>query len=155
MRRGYAAIGLHNSKNDHNIGGALRAAFCYDAKLVALCGRRMYSYSTDTTKAWRHIPLIRTNDLLNVCPYDAIPVAVEILEDSISLPDFIHPERAFYIFGPEENSIPPEVVARCEYKVSIPTTRCMNLASTVNVVLYDRLCKELRHENNQQAHRLL
>jgi tRNA(Leu) C34 or U34 (ribose-2'-O)-methylase TrmL len=47
-----------------------------------------------------------------------------------------------YIFGPEDGSLPQSVVDQCEHVVFIPTTGCMNLAATVNVVLYDRLAKQ-------------
>lgn len=50
-------------------------------------------------------------------------------------------DRALYIFGPEDGSLDKEIRDWCEDVVYIPTTGCMNLAATVNVVLYDRLAK--------------
>lgn len=57
------------------------------------------------------------------------------------LPEYTHPDRALYIFGPEDGSLDKEIRDWCEDVVYIPTTGCMNLAATVNVVLYDRLAK--------------
>ena len=54
---------------------------------------------------------------------------------------FKHPQRAFYIFGPEDGSLRANVTDWCEDIIYIPTHGCMNLAATVNVVLYDRLAK--------------
>ncbi len=53
--RGYAAIALDNPKNKANIGGALRAAGVFGARLVVLGGARPHRirHSTDTIKAWR------------------------------------------------------------------------------------------------------
>lgn len=35
MSRGFASIGLYNPKNDLNVCGAMRAAACYGAAMVA------------------------------------------------------------------------------------------------------------------------
>jgi tRNA(Leu) C34 or U34 (ribose-2'-O)-methylase TrmL len=143
--RGYAAIGLIHPKNDHNIGGALRAASCYQAALVMLVGARSKAkvyHSANTTKAERHIPLLHSATWQEiVIPYGAQLVAVEIVPDATPLPAFCHPERALYLFGPEDGSVPKDLVVQCHHVVQVPTAYCMNLAATVNVVLYDRMAK--------------
>ena len=58
------------------------------------------------------------------------------------LPEYQHPERAFYIFGAEDATLGARVLDRCRDRVFVPTVRCMNLAATVNVVLYDRMAKQ-------------
>ena len=68
-------------------------------------------------------------------------VAVELVEGATPLPNFVHPKDALYIFGPEDGSIEQEVVDQCDHVVYVPTVGCMNLAATVNVLLYDRLAK--------------
>lgn len=85
--------------------------------------------------------LLTATNLLEVIPYDCVPIAVELNDKAKSLHKYTHPERAFYIFGPEDGSIPPEIQQRCRDWIQIPTKYCMNLAATVNVVLYDRLSK--------------
>jgi len=142
--RGYASIGLFAPKNSINFGGVLRAAHCYDASLVAISGTRMKRQHSDVTKAWRHIPTLQTDDLFGVIPYDAVPVAVDLIEGARPLCDYVHPERAFYIFGPEDSSLGRKITDRCRDIVYVPTNHCMNLAASVNVVLYDRLLKR-RH----------
>lgn len=138
--RGFAAIGLVGPKIESNVGGALRAAHCYGAALLVLEYPRFVHRSTNVTKAQRHIPMI-VGEISAHRPYDCPLVAVEILDDAIPLPSFNHPERAFYVFGPEDGSIPKHIVARAQHIISVPTHFCMNLAATVNVVLYDRLAK--------------
>ena len=140
-KRGYAAIGLFHPKTPSNIGGVLRAAACYQASMVAIQGAMYKRTRTDTLKAYRHIPTIHDVSLRTIIPFDCIPVAIECMDDAIPLPEFKHPERAFYVFGPEDGSISNEVLGWCKYKVVVPTRFCMNLAACVNVVLYDRTAK--------------
>ena len=147
--RGFAAIGLVNPKNSANVGSALRAAGCYDASLVVIAGDRPDRYmgriATDTQKAYRSIPTLRVPDVFSAVPYDCIPVAVDLVPNARNLIDFTHPERAFYIFGPEDGTLGKSITDRCKFSVMVPTSFCMNLAATVNVVLYDRLAKQLRN----------
>ena len=142
--RGFSCVGLYNPKNGANIGGALRAASCYQASLVAIVGRRTVRYPTDTHKTWRHTPVLFTLDLFGVMPHDCAPVAVEFLSGALLLPDYTHPARAMYIFGPEDGTLGRKILDRCRDVVQVPTQFCMNLAATVNVVLYDRMAKERR-----------
>ena len=143
MNRGYAAIGLYMPKTEPNVGGALRAANCYGAALVAIQGKRFRSISSDTQKTWRHIPLLEVVNLRDVIPFDCQPICVEISDNARCLTTFTHPQRAFYIFGPEDGSIPKELTEKY-MTIKVPTDFCMNLAATVNVVLYDRRAKQMR-----------
>ena len=127
-----------------NIGSVLRAATCYESALVAVSGRRYSRSATDTTKAWRHLPLLQVENLRYAIPFAAIPVAVDLVDDAIELQDYQHPERAFYVFGPEDGTLNDSVLNWCRDRIVVPTSHCMNLAATVNVVLYDRLAKQRR-----------
>lgn len=144
---GYASIGLHMPKDPANIGGVLRAAHCYGAQMVALSGERLSAKqicaATNTSKAERHIPVLRGSDLKSLIPYGAVPVAVDLVEGAWSLPDFVHPRSAFYVFGPEDGTLGKAVLDWCPFRVMVPTAYCMNLAATVNVILYDRLAKKM------------
>lgn len=144
--RGFAAVGLVNPKNSLNVGSVLRAAGCYDASLVVVSGMRperfMGRIATDTQKSYRHIPTLRVEDVFDAVPFDCIPIAVDLVPNARSLVTFTHPERAFYIFGPEDGTLGKAITDRCKWSVQIPTSYCMNLAATVNVVLYDRLAKQ-------------
>jgi len=143
--RGYAAIGLYSPQNDLNVGAAMRAVGCYRAAFLAISGGNADKCgATDTASMWRDIPFIRVDDLHNIIPYDCIPVAVDLVDGAESLIDYKHPERAFYIFGPENGTLSKGVISWCRDKVMIPTCDCMNLAATVNVVLYDRMAKRQR-----------
>lgn len=142
--RGYFGIGLVNPKNAENYGGALRAAACYDASFMVLQGKRFQNHCTNTSRAEKHIPLFE-GEVLEFRTHDCQLVVIELVEGAKSLPSFQHPIRAYYVFGPEDGSVPKEIISKAQHVVSIPTRNCMNLAATVNVVLYDRIAKAERY----------
>lgn len=144
--RGYAAIAVDSIKNVLNLGGVIRAAQVYEASLVVLSTQRYKHHAMDTMKGYRHIPILRLDNILDGIPYDCVPVAVELVESATPLTHYKHPERAFYIFGGEDCTLGHRILSRCRDVVQIPTKGPMNLAACVNVVLYDRLSKRVPHE---------
>jgi len=151
MSRGYAAVGLVDPKTAANVGSAIRACHVFNASMIAISGVRYKGSATDTTKGWRHIPLLRCEDVLDALPFDCAPVAVDILPGAIPLPEFNHPPRAFYIFGAEDQTLGARVTSRCAYSVVIPSAYCLNLAAAVNVILYDRVAKEMIQKKDLAA----
>lgn len=143
MTRGYCGIGLDNPKDSVNVGSALRAAGCYGAAFVAASGKRFGAGPTDTMKVYRHLPFLRPNDVFDLLPFDCVPVAVDLIPGAIPLQEYTHPERAYYIFGAEDATLGERILSRCRDVVYVQTKGCMNLAATVNVVLYDRRYKQL------------
>ena len=144
---GYAMVCLWNAKNPANIGGALRAAGVFNASAVVLAGERpaqVTKCATDTMSAWKYTPIHLCNSPFDVLPAEATTVGVEIAPGATALPVFRHPDRAFYIFGPEDGYLPPEVLDRCMHTVQIPAMACLNLAACVNVVLYARMAARFR-----------
>ena len=144
--RGYCAIGLDNPKTDVNVASALRACGVFGASFMAYSGSRYNRHSADTMAAYRHLPLFHTDDLRKIIPYDCVPVAVDLIDGATPLPEYKHPERAFYVFGAEDATLGARVLDWCRDVVVIPSNRCLNLAATVNVILYDRMAKGHNHE---------
>ncbi len=142
--RGYAAIGLHLAKCPSNVGHVLRAAQCYGAAMVAVSGKRYKRHSTDTSAAYRHLPLVECEDLKSVIPFNCVPVAIERIEGAINLVNYVHPEAAFYVFGAEDQTLGKSVLSWCRDVVYVPTSICMNLSACANVILYDRAAKAQR-----------
>jgi tRNA(Leu) C34 or U34 (ribose-2'-O)-methylase TrmL len=145
--RGYSCIGIWEPKNPANVGAVLRAAGCFGVDLIGLQGTR-YKHRhtfTDTQKAWRHIPMIETNDLYSLLPRGCVGVAVDIVDGATPLPRYVHPERAFYVFGGEDRTLDQRVLGWCRDKIVIPSQFCLNLGAAVNVVLYDRASKQTRN----------
>lgn len=142
--RGFAAVGLHLPKTAHNVGAVLRAAACWGVAMVAVTGRRYDRAGTDTMRAHEALPLLHCDDLHAVVPFGCVPVAVELVDDAVSLVDYVHPPRAFYVFGPEDSSLGRSVLSWCRDRVRLPSNGCLNLAACANVVLYDRAAKAAR-----------
>lgn len=137
-------IGLLDPKSPTNVGAVMRAAGCYQVDAVRYCGDRFdraARYQTDTKGMLGRIPLVRSDDLLDGLPADMKVVCVELAEGATPLPGFVHPDHAIYLFGPEDGSLPQSLIDRADHVVYVPTTTCMNLAASVNVLLYDRLAK--------------
>lgn len=144
--RGYACVGMDNPKDKNNIGSALRAVGVYGAAMIAVSGKRYQRAVTDTRAQHRNTPLLMFDDILDAIPFDCVPVAIDIIAGARPLPKYEHPERAFYIFGAEDATLGERVTRRCRDIVYVPTDGCMNLAATINVVLYDRMVKRALYD---------
>lgn len=144
MKKSSVSIGLSNPKSPSNVGSVMRAAGCYQVDAVFYTGQRYdraMQFNTDTKAAVLNIPLTGVETLEQAIPAGVRVVCVELVEGATPLPEYAHPEQAFYIFGPEDGSLSQALVDRADDVVYIPTIGCMNLAATVNVLLYDRLAK--------------
>jgi len=145
-------IGLSNPKSPTNVGAVMRAAGCFQADAVFYTGeryKRAMRFNTDTQNASREIALFDVGCLIEQAKYGVKVVCVELVEGATSLPEFKHPDKALYIFGPEDGSLSQDVVDKADAVVYVPSKGCLNLAATVNVVLYDRLAKS-EHESGDE-----
>ena len=150
--KGFACIGLANPKNPENVGIIMRAAGCYGVQAVFYDGKRYQKareFMTNTQKVHERIPIIHAENLADSVPLGARVVAIELVEGAKPLIEYKHPQNAFYVFGPEDGSLKEDVLEWCDDVVYIPTIGCMNLAATVNVVLYDRLAKSGQADYSQ------
>ncbi|MGC9401135.1 RNA methyltransferase [Vibrio genomosp. F10] len=144
MKNTRVIIGLTNPKSPSNVGAVMRAAGCYQADEVQYTGQRYEKASkfhTDTNNVASQIPLKGVDSFLANLSDDTRIVCVDFAEGATPLPEFEHPDKAIYIFGPEDGSISQDVADRADHVVYVPTIGCMNLAASVNVLLYDRLAK--------------
>ena len=150
--RGYAVIALDRPNHGVNVGHTLRAALGFSARMVILGEKaptiNIRKLSTDPGRAYRHVPVLEVDDIFEAMPNDCTPVAIELTDDAVDLTTFVHPERACYIFGPENGSVSPEILEKCQLVVKIPTTMSLNLGMTVNIVMYDRLAKITRTKDS-------
>ena len=138
-------IGLVNPKSPTNVGAIMRAAGCFSASAVRFSGQRFAraaKYHTDTKNVQGRIPLKACHSVLDELGDEIRVVCIELVEGATALPDFHHPQQAIYVFGPEDGSLPQEIVDRADEVVYIPTQGCLNLAASVNIVLYDRAAKD-------------
>ena len=144
MNKSHVTIGLTNPKSPTNVGAVMRAAGCYQVDEVKYTGQRYEKaakFHTDTKSAARTIPLTGVESFLDDLEPETQIVCVELAEGATPLPRFKHPENAIYIFGPEDGTLKKHITDFCRETIYVPTNGCMNLAATVNVILYDRMAK--------------
>ncbi len=152
-RRGYYGIGMFEPKTEDNLGGLIRSAACFGADFVFTIGNRYRKQNTDTANATLHMPLfhyVDIEDFLNHVPDKCDVVGIEIIDGAKSLEYFGHPERAVYILGGEDRTLPNEVLQACNSVRKINTTNCLNVASAATVVMYDRSAKQLTPKGEQE-----
>ena len=139
--RGFFGIGAERISKSRNLGNLMRSAHGFGASFTFTVGATYHSIEAyaDTSKSARHVPhynWARLDDL--VLPQGCKLVGVELLDDAVELPTFLHPQQAAYVLGPELGSLSPELLARCHHVVKIPTLFCVNVAMAGAVVMYDR-----------------
>jgi len=165
VENSHVSIGLTNPKSPSNVGAVMRAAGCYSVDQVLYTGHR-YAHAakyvdkknnTDTKNARDKIPLLALESFENITkqlktlPQGTKVVCVDLVEGATPLPHFEHPDQAFYIFGPEDGTIAQKIINSADSVVYMPTVGCMNLAASVNVLLYDRLAKSLIKRNQTES----
>ncbi|KAA5606903.1 RNA methyltransferase [Roseospira marina] len=141
--RGYFGIGVDGVSKAYNVGSVFRSAHAFGAGFVftvAAQYERPRGHATDTSDSVGQVPFYTfPNAASLVLPEGCKLVGIELFEDSIELPSFQHPLRAAYILGAERFGLSPEVAARCDYVVKIPTRFSLNLGLAGALVMYDRV----------------
>jgi tRNA(Leu) C34 or U34 (ribose-2'-O)-methylase TrmL len=155
---------LENPKTPYNVGSVIRGMAVFEGTKLRWTGERVIDPRSiarvsvvlpksahyrmpreERMKDWQHIDWASVDASRPLDEFeDFIPVCVEVLSIAESLVDFIHPERAVYVFGPEDGGVSKGMRAACHRFVSIPSRHCLNLACAVNIVLYDRVAKLMR-----------
>jgi tRNA G18 (ribose-2'-O)-methylase SpoU len=141
--RGYFGVGVEGISKPMNVGAIMRTAHAFDASFVFTIGAvypRREGGRSDTSRAPEHLPL-HEYDTLDAfrLPRGCELVGVELVDDAVDLPSFRHPRQAAYVLGPERGSLSPELVARCDHVVKIPTRFCVNVGLAAAIVMYDRV----------------
>ena len=137
---------LINPKYDTNVAAALRACSCFGISSLQYTGKRFNQGGKARIprelrmRCYKDVDITFSNRPFDFTG-DAVPVAIEVVENAENLADFQHPENAYYVFGPEGGSIPKVFMRHCHKFVMIPTRHCTNLAGAVYITLYDRAAK--------------
>jgi tRNA G18 (ribose-2'-O)-methylase SpoU len=140
--RGYFAIGAERMSKSLNLGNLMRSAHAFGAAFTFTVGARYSALEAyaDTSRSAQHLPHYDWETLDDmVFPRGCALIGVELLDDAIELPRFHHPSRAAYVLGPEKGSLSPELLARCDVTLKIPTRFCVNAAVAGAIVMYDRV----------------
>ena len=158
-----AAVLLIDPHFPHNVGNALRACALLGAGTLYWTGNRVPPPDRwpegarlpreERMKCYRNTQLrhLAGSSLAHIDDLEAgsVPVCVEITDGAEDLRDFVHPDEALYVFGPEDGDVPKGVRHACHRFVRIPAAdpherTPYNLAFSVGAVLYDRLYKVTR-----------
>ena len=145
MKRGFCGIGCWHGKSEVNVGTLMRSAHAFGADFVFTVGRRYRPQASDTSSAWRHVPLYHYEtvaDLKRHLPASCPLVGVELDKYATPLGRFTHPERGAYLLGAEDHGLNEETRAACHFLVQVEgAALCLNVATAGSIVLYDRLSK--------------
>lgn len=140
--RGYFGIGAESISKAVNLGNLFRSAHAFGASFVFTIGadERALEMRSDTSRAETHLPVYHwpSVDAMRL-PKSCSLVGVEILGDAVNLPSFPHPIRAAYVLGPERGQLTPQLLARCQHLVRIPTAFSLNVATAGAIIMYDRV----------------
>jgi tRNA G18 (ribose-2'-O)-methylase SpoU len=142
LPRGYFAVGAERISKALNLGNIMRSAHGFGASFTFTVGASYQAMEAraDTSKGQWHLPHYNWNSLGEMqLPQGCQLVGVELVDDAVDLPSFRHPLRAAYVLGPERGSLSPQLLARCDFTVKIPTHFCINVAMAGAIVMYDRV----------------
>ncbi len=141
--RGYFAIGAEGISKPMNLGNLIRSAHAFGASffftIAPVFAAREVRHS-DTSDAAKHLPLYTYDSVDELAlPRGCVLIGVELSDEAVELPSFHHPSAAAYVFGPERGELSPELQARCQRLVKIPTKFSLNVGIAGAIVMYDRL----------------
>ncbi len=142
MSRGFFAIGAESISKQMNLGNLMRSAHAFGASFIftVRAHYKIDGLASDTSQAGQNLPYYAWDTVADmVFPENCQLVGIELTDDAIELPSFRHPVRAAYVLGPERGDLSPEMTARCDHIVRIPTSFCINVAMAGAIVMYDRL----------------
>jgi tRNA G18 (ribose-2'-O)-methylase SpoU len=141
--RGYYGIGIENVTKPYNVGNLFRSAHALDASFVFTVGaiyKKRQGKHADTSNSLASLPYYEFETVGDmILPKGCDLVGIEIVEGAIELPSFRHPKNAAYVLGPEMSSVSPELLAKCKYKIKIPSKFCLNVGIAGALVMYDRM----------------
>lgn len=144
MTRGYFEIGVYHPKTGANIGTLWRSAFQLGASGIFVIGARYRHQSSDTVKAYRHVPLRHFDtfdSFFAQLPHAAPLVGIEM--GGRPLGTTSHPESGVYLLGAEDHGLPQHVMDKCHRIISLEAMRTpsFNVAVAGSIVMYDRMLK--------------
>lgn len=140
--RGYFGIGAERISKPLNLGNLIRSAHAFGASFVFTVGAhpKAFDFSSDTSNSLVRLPYYHWESVEAMrLPDDCRLVGVELMNESEDLPSFRHPLKAAYVLGPELGSLSPDLVARCDHLVRIPTAFSINVAMAGAIIMYDRV----------------
>lgn len=140
-------IVLDNVRSLSNIGSFFRTADAFRIGEIFLCGitacpphREIHktALGAEESVKWRFFET--TEDACKYLKENNYKInAVEQIEDSVMLNDFVPENRSAYIFGNEVDGVDDEILQYCDNAVEIPqegTKHSLNVSISAGIVMY-------------------
>jgi len=131
-----------------NAGSLFRTANAFGASFIFTVNAELKvreAYRSDTSRTMKNVPYYDWAEIAQMrLPKGCPLVGVELIDQAVELPTFRHPKTAAYVLGRERGALSPEMIARCDDLVRIPTEFCVNVAIAGALVMYDRLLSTTR-----------
>lgn len=141
--RGYFGIGAEDISKPMNLGALMRTAHAFGASFFFTINAHpkvREAYNSDTSRSFGHMPYYPWGSVDDLrLPKGCALVGVELTDDAIELPRFMHPQGAAYVLGRERGALSSALLSRCDHVVQIPTKFCVNVGLAGAIVMYDRL----------------
>lgn len=145
------AVALVDPKYDFNVAQAVRICSCYGVGQLWFSGKRINLDNSkenrlpreERMKGYREVDICHGDRFYDAFPSDMPVIGFELTPSSENLLYFEHPEKALYVFGPEDGGLGKVDRMNCHRIVQIPTRHCLNLSMAVGTVLYDRHYKRV------------
>ena len=145
-------IVLDNVRSLSNIGSFFRTADAFRIGEIFLCGitacpphREIHktALGAEESVKWRYFET--TEDACKYLKEANYTInAVEQIEGSIMLNEFIHCNKSAYIFGNEVDGVDDEILQYCDNAIEIPqegTKHSLNVSVTAGIVIWEMFKK--------------
>ncbi len=144
------AVVLDNIRSCNNTGSVFRTSDALLLEKIYLCGitatppnKEIHKTALDAEKSvdWEYFD--KTEDaVIHLQENGFLVYAVEQVEKSISLPDFLPPEnqKLAFVFGNEVKGVQQKVIDLCNGSIEIPqygTKHSFNVSVSAGIVLWD------------------
>lgn len=144
-KHGYYGIGIEHAKTEYNYWSLFRTAQILDADFMFIIGSRFKVHSADTMKSYKHISVFSYTDFEdfnNHRPFDCKLVGVEMTDYAVEVSKYIHPKRAIYLLGAEDNGLTKIALKNCQDVIKLHGENSMNVSAAGSIILYDRISKQ-------------
>jgi len=136
-------MGAEGISKPMNLGALMRTANAFGASFVYSVNAHdkvRTAYKADTSRTFKNVPYYQWDTIDDMAlPKGCQLVGIELTEEAVDLPEFRHPRAAAYILGRERGDLSPEMLAKCDHVVKIPTKFCINVSLAGALVMYDRV----------------
>lgn len=142
--KGFCGIGVFHPKTKENIGTLIRSAKMFGADFVFTIGARYKKQGSDVGLSSK-IPVFyfeTLDDFYKCLPPMKKYTAIELVEHSVPLKQYVHNKQAIYLLGSEDGGLPNEITKNERFEfVEIEGSSSLNVAVAGSIVLYDRFTK--------------